>query len=161
MFRTAAIATLVLALAGCASYGGAGLQPGVSTDAQVRESMGKPALEFTNPDGTRQLVYPRGPLGTQTFMADIAGDGRLLGIRQVLNDDVFYRIQPGQTEDDVLRLIGPPGQTMGFPISGNHAWDYRFVDTWGYVAIFSVTFDRQGVVVSKISQRIERDKGFR
>ena len=46
----------------------------------------------------------------------------------------------------------------GISLSGNYAWDYRFVDTWGYTAIFSVTFDRTGIVVSKISQRIERDK---
>jgi outer membrane protein assembly factor BamE (lipoprotein component of BamABCDE complex) len=158
MLRIVASMLLAASLAACVSYSGAGLMPGSATEAQVREGMGKPALEFANPDGTRRLAYPRGPLGTQTYMADIGTDGRLLAIRQVLNDDVFYRIQPGMTRDDVLRTIGPPGDTMGFPLSGNYAWDYRFVDTWGYVAIFSVTFNREGLVVSKISQRIDRDK---
>jgi hypothetical protein len=161
MVRFAAFLVLALALGACASYSGSSLQPGVATEAQVRESMGAPAMEFANPDGSRQLVFPRGPLGTATFMADVGRDGKLIGIRQVLNDDVFYRIQPGQTEEEVLRTIGPPGQTMGFPLSGNYAWDYRFTDTWGYVAIFSVTFNRDRIVVSKISQRIERDKGMR
>jgi hypothetical protein len=158
MIRIAPLLVLALAASACVSYNGAGLVPGTATEAQVRESMGVPAAEFRNGDGTRELSYPRGPLGTQSFMVDLGSDGRLQRIRQVLNDQVFYGIQPGQTEEDVLRLIGPPGDKMAFSMSGNYAWDYRFVDTWGYTAIFSVTFNREGRVVSKISQRIDRDK---
>jgi hypothetical protein len=161
MTRLLAMLVLAAAIAGCAaynSYGGAGLQRGTSTEADVRATMGRPAAEFRNADGTRVLAYPRGPLGTQTFMVDVGADGRLQAIRQVLGDETFYRIQPGLTEEDILRMIGPPGDKMAFSLSGNYAWDYRFVDTWGYTAIFSVTFNRDGVVVSKISQRIERDK---
>ena len=127
----------------------------------MRGTMGVPALEFANGDGSRRLAYPRGPLGTRTFMADVGPDRVLARVSQVHDDDTFYRIQPGLTRDDVLRLIGPPGQTMAFPRSGNYAWDYRYTDTWGYLAIFSVTFDRDGIVVSKITQRIERDRGAR
>jgi hypothetical protein len=145
--------------AGCASYSGAGLRPGEATEAQVVATMGPAAASFEQPDGSRRLAFPRGPLGTQTYMADVGRDGRLLAISQVLSDDTFHRIQPGLTRGDVLRLIGPPGNTMRFA-SGHDAWDYRFVDTWGYTAIFSVTFDRD-VVVSKITQRIERDRGSR
>ena len=53
-----------------------------------------------------------------------------------------------------------PGETMAFPRNNTHAWDYRFVDTWGYRSIFSVTFNAQDIVVSKIAQRIEREKGM-
>jgi hypothetical protein len=147
--------------AGCASYDGRGLRPGVSTEADVRSLMGAPAAEFTESDGSRRLIYPRGPLGTRTYVAQVGPDRALRAIDQVLNDDTFYRIQPGQTREDVLRMIGPPGDTMAFPLSGNYAWDYRYTDTWGYLAVFSVTFDRGGTVVSKITQRIERDKGMR
>ena len=76
----------------------------------------------------------------------------------ILNDDILQGIHPGQSRDDVERLIGPPVRTMHFPRLGHTAWDYRYVDTWGYPAIFSVTFDSQGRVVSKISQRIERER---
>ena len=163
MDRLAALALcLTLAvLAGCASYSGHGLAPGVATEAEVRATMGAPAAEFAREDGGRTLAYPRGPLGTQTYMADLGRDGRLVAIRPVLGDDSFWRIQPGMTRDDVLRMIGPPGQTMAFSLSDTYAWDYRYVDTWGYLAIFSVTFDRRDIVVSKFTQRIERDKGFR
>ena len=147
-----------LALGACASYDGRGLRPGMSTEAEVRGAMGPPAVVFDNPDGSKRMAYPRGPLGTDTFMADIGSDGRVVSVRNVLNDETFYQVQPGMTRDEILRLIGPPGETMAFSRVGRYAWDYRFVDTWGYRAIFSVTFDSSDRVVSKITQRIERER---
>ena len=152
---------LVLAAlaAGCASYDGHSLRPGLSTEAEVRGTMGQPAAEFVAADGSKRLAYPRGPLGTNTYMADVGPDGRVRGVENVLNDDTFHRIQPGLTRDDVLRMIGPPRDTMYFPRLEQDSWEYLFVDTWGYRAIFSVNFDRSGVVVSKFSRRLERDRG--
>ena len=150
---------LVLLLAGCASYEGRGLRPGVSSEAEVRGLMGPPAIELAGDEGGKRLAYPRGPLGTQTFMADIGRDGMLQGVRQVLNDDTFNGIRPGLTRDDILRRIGPPGETMRFSLSGNTAWDYHFVDTWGYLAVFSVTFNPDGIVMSKISRRLQEREG--
>ena len=152
--KTIVLTSLGLLLGACAAYDGALLRAGTSTEADVRHTMGPPALEFANDDGSHELIYPRGPLGTQTFIAHLAKDGVLRGIEPVLTDDRFYQIHPGLTRDDVLRLIGPPGQTMEFPRLRQVAWDYRYVDTWGYVAIFSVTFDENGVVVSKITRRL-------
>ena len=149
-------AFLLALLAGACAHDGAGLRVGASTEADVRSAMGAPALELNDADGSRALVYPRGPLGRQTYMAELGADGRLVGVRQALDDGVFNGIRPGMTREEVLRLIGPPGDTMSFPRLGHVAWDYRYTDTWGYLAIFSVTFDAQGRVVSKISQRIER-----
>ena len=116
--------------------------------------MGVPAVEFAAEDGGKDLVYPRGPLGVQTFIAHVGRNGTLEEIRPVLKDEVFRRIQPGLTQDEVLRMIGPPGDKMHFAMSNTTAWDYRFVDTWGYTAIFSAVFDARGVLVSKFSQRL-------
>jgi Small protein A (tmRNA-binding) len=150
---------LALALGGCA-IDGANLQPGVSTADDAMRSMGRPAMEFSNPDGSRELAYPRGPLGLQTFMVDVGGDGRVLAVRQVLSDDVFNRIRPGMTQDEVLRLIGPPGDYMEFPRMQQVSWEWRYQDTWRYTAIFSVNFDVNRVVVSRFSRRLEHyDKG--
>jgi outer membrane protein assembly factor BamE (lipoprotein component of BamABCDE complex) len=156
------LTTLLLAvtLASCASYDGRGLRPGASTEAQLRQVMGEPAMEFTNPDGSRELAYPRGPLGHQTFMAHVSRDGIVQAIDPVLSDDVFNAIRPGMTQEEVLRLIGPPRETMSFARSATVAWDYKYQDTWGYPAIFSVIFDRNGRVVSKTTQRLERDRFF-
>jgi hypothetical protein len=151
---------LALFLAACASYSGSGLQPGVSSEDEVRRTMGPPALELSNPDGSRQLAYPKGPMGTQTFMVRVGRDGLVQGIEQVLTDDRFYRIVPGITRDDVLRLIGPPSETMDFPRLQQVAWEYRYQDTWGYTAFLSVMIDRQGVVVGRTTRRIDRnDRG--
>lgn len=145
----------VLFAAGCASYSGRGLEPGVSTEAQVRALMGSPAAEYANPGGSRMLAYPHGPLGIETFMAEIGPDGRLVAVRQVLNEESFRGISRGMTRDQVLRHIGPPGETMEFPNLKQVAWDYRFRDVWGYTAIFSVMLDGNGIVVSTFTRRLD------
>jgi hypothetical protein len=149
----------VLVLAGCASYDGRGLRPGASPEAEVRALMGPPALELATPDGGKRLAYPKGPLGTQTFMIDIGRDGIFQDNRQVLSDDVFNGIRPGLTREDILYRIGPPGETMQFDRTATTSWDYRYVDTWGYLAMFSVTFDANGIVVGKFSRRLQERMG--
>jgi outer membrane protein assembly factor BamE (lipoprotein component of BamABCDE complex) len=145
-----------VALAACASYSGYGLQPGSSTADQVQQAMGKPAMEFDNPGGGRDLIFPRGPLGTQTFIAHMDASGRLINIEPVLNEEHFYKIREGMTRDQVLRMIGPPGDTTNFgPRTGNVAYTYRFQDTWGYLSDFSVTFGPDWIVRSKIAIRID------
>jgi len=72
----------------------------------------------------------------------------------VRNDALFASIQPGMTQDEVLRMAGPPDQKMPFPMSHTVAWDWRTYDTWGYYVEQSVTFDAQGRVVSKYTRRI-------
>ena len=156
--KTLASFSLALGLSACAAHDGFTLRPGASNEAEVRGVMGAPALEIAERDGSKRLAYPRGPLGSQTYMADVGRDGVLREVRQVLSDDTFYRIQPGQTRDDVLRMIGPPGETMFFARLNQDSWGYRYKDTWGYLAIFSVNFDSNGVVVSKFTRRIERDR---
>lgn len=156
--KTFTIIAMTLVLAACASYSGYGLRPGASTGDEVRRAMGPPAEEFSNPDGSRDLVYPHGPMGTQTFVVHLDARGVLKGLEQVLDDDHFFHIGPGLTRADVLRLIGPPGSTMEFPLQHQVAWEYRYIDTWGYQCEFSVTFDAKGAVVSKISRRLNQDR---
>jgi outer membrane protein assembly factor BamE (lipoprotein component of BamABCDE complex) len=153
------LSAIAFLAASCAAYDGYTLRPGASSEADVRAVMGRPALEVPEPDGAKRLVYPRGPLGSQTFMAEIGKDGVLREIRPVLKDETFNRIQPGLTRDEILTMLGPPGDTMHFSRSDTTAWDYRFVDTWGYPSIFSVIFDRNWVVASKFTRRIDREKG--
>ncbi|HXF77844.1 MAG TPA: outer membrane protein assembly factor BamE, partial [Usitatibacter sp.] len=81
--------------------------------------------------------------------------------RNVLTDSVFDQMQPGMTEKDVLAAIGPPNRTMDFSLSRTHAWEYRYLDAWGYVSEFSTTFDSGGVMVSKLKRRLERGSDSR
>ncbi len=155
-----AASCIAVSLAGCAAYDGHGLRVGAATEAEVRQLMGEPAMQFVDREGSRELLYPRGPLGVQTFKVRLNRDGVLEAVLPVLNDDTFRQVQPGMTRDEVLRRIGPPGETMEFARSHTVAWDYRYIDTWGYRAIFSVTFDESGRVVSKFTRRIERPGMF-
>lgn len=154
MLQRAVIPALILLVAGCAAQS---LRPGAS-EAEVRQSMGAPAMELSMAEGSRALVYPTGPLGTHTYMAHVDRNGRLQRVEQVLDDSRFHAIQPGMTKEELLRLIGPPSETMRFGNLRQTAWDYRFRDTWGYLAILSVMIDDNGRVASRITQRIERER---
>jgi SmpA/OmlA family protein len=154
--KAARVLFLAIFLSACASYDGFTLKPG-APEAEVRSVMGAPAMEFAQPDGSRDLVYPRGPLGTRTYMATLGADGKLQGVRNVLSDDVFSAIKPGMTQEQVLRLIGPPRDKEHFARTSQTAWDWKYVDTWGYQSIFSVMFaDADGRVVSKFTRRLDK-----
>ena len=70
------------------------------------------------------------------------------------NEALFGDIQSGMTTDEVRGRLGTPDQTMPFPRLGTTAWDYRYQDAWGYLALMSVTFGPDGRVVGKTSQRL-------
>jgi outer membrane protein assembly factor BamE (lipoprotein component of BamABCDE complex) len=70
------------------------------------------------------------------------------------SDKAFTRIELGMTQPEVRRLLGKPDGTMPFSRSSTLAWDYEYQDTWGYFAVFSVTFDSGGRAVGKIAWRI-------
>lgn len=65
----------------------------------------------------------------------------------------YLRVEPGMTREAIASLIGPPARTMRFPLSRTTAWDYDYVDSWGYPSEFSVIFDDAGIVVSKLTAR--------
>jgi hypothetical protein len=71
-----------------------------------------------------------------------------------LNDDSFRGINAGMSAAEVLARIGPPESKMRFERSKTTSWDYRFVDTWSYDAIFSVTLNDRDIVVSKFIERL-------
>ena len=143
-----AIPFLAAACAGPASLTG-------KSESELRASLGSPVAEYANADGSRTLAYPQGYFGTQTYMAEVAPDGAVRSVRQALGEDTFQRISPGMTRDEVLRLIGPPKETMEFPRQRELSFEYRFRDAWGYQAFFYVNFDPRGIVVSKLTRRID------
>ncbi len=54
----------------------------------------------------------------------------------------------------VQALLGKPYQRIRFDNLRATAWDYRYVDTWGYIVELSVMVDDQGKVVNKVSKRV-------
>lgn len=133
----------LLLLAGCANYGGSGLRPGVDGREDIVRVMGAPAMEWTDPDGARQLAYPRGPMGAHTYMAFIGPDGRLLRVENALTMAFFARVRAGMTMEEVLRVLGPPvpSWTAYFKARDELVWEWRYCDDWSELARFNVLFD--------------------
>lgn len=138
---TGLVATLLLAA--CASYNGFGLKPGEARLDEVQALMGAPAMRWQDADGSVQLAYPRGPLGSDTYMVKLGPDGRLQGIANVLDEQSFTRVRAGISKDEVLRLIGPPdySRSVYFKARDELAWEWRFQAINGDPAYFAVLFD--------------------
>ena len=143
-----------LLIAACTSYSGSNLKPGVSTLPEVVASMGEPAMVWKNPDGSQQLAYPRGPAGTQTFMAYVGPDGKLQRIEGVLDLAHFARIQAGMSKDQVLRILGPSGSqwTQFYSRSNQLAWSWLFCNDWNAQEFFDVMFDASTGIVHSTGQ---------
>jgi outer membrane protein assembly factor BamE (lipoprotein component of BamABCDE complex) len=125
----------------------AGLTPGVSTEADVRNQMGRPETERVYPDGAKRLEYPRGPAGVHTFMVDIGSDGRLKAISQVLTAANFAKIHVGMSEDEVRALLGKPTEIAVFPLKPETVWSWHWHE--GGVtgdAYFNAHFGPDGLV---------------
>jgi outer membrane protein assembly factor BamE (lipoprotein component of BamABCDE complex) len=93
----------------------------------------------------------------KTFPAIIAAIVLLAGCAApgaVVTSERLDRVRHGMTRDETLRLLGAPDETMRFAGTRTEAWDYRFMDPWGYFASFSVTFGPDGRVVSMLSNRL-------
>jgi hypothetical protein len=121
-------------------------------------ALGQPIGEYANPDGSRTIAFSPGIYTGLTYMADIDASGTVRAVRQALVEESFQRIVPGMSREEVLRLIGPPLDSVDFTRQRETSWEYRFMDAWGYRAFFYVNFDPAGVVVSKLTRRIENDR---
>jgi outer membrane protein assembly factor BamE (lipoprotein component of BamABCDE complex) len=124
-----------------------GLTPGITTEQQIRDQMGKPETERSFTDGSKRFEYPRGPQGLNTYMVDIGPDGTLQSITQVLTAANFGKIRAGMSEDEVRRLLGKPGEVAVYPLKPETVWSWKWRE--GGVdqeAFFNVHFDVNHVV---------------
>ena len=149
-----------LMLAACAGYSGADLKPGVVTEAEVLQTMGRPAMTWDLPGGGRQLAYPRGPAGFQTYMVFIDAAGRMERNINVMNMDTFAKVQAGMTQAQVLQLLGPsqPEWTAYFKARDELVWEWRYCDSWNSAARFDVLFDATTKIVRSTQTWTEDQK---
>lgn len=94
-------------------------------------------------------------LALAAFTAGCAGAPTFQAQGPQRTDALFARIHPGMTRAEVVRVAGPPDEEMPFPLSHTYGWDYRYYDTWGYAAYYSVTFGADDRVRSTIVRRID------
>lgn len=154
--------SLLLLLGACASYGGRGLKPGIDRLENVISVMGQPAMQWQNADGSKQLAYPRGPMGYHTFMVYLDADGKLQKIENVLEPKHFERIQAGMNQQEVLRILGPsyPAWTVIFERRDELVWEWRYCNAWNESARFDVLFDNSSGIVRSTMGMSESQRGL-
>ena len=155
--RIPALVVALSLLAGCASYDGRGLKPGISTAQEVSQLMGEPAQRWKDPDGSQLWAYPRGPAGYQTYMVRIDRQGVMTSLQGVLDMRHFAKIQAAMTQEEVLRTIGPPQPewTVYFDSRDELVWEWRYCDDWNEASRFDVLFDNTSGKVRSTQSRPE------
>ena len=132
------------------------LKPGVSTDRDIRNRMGRPETEWQDADGTRTWEYPRTPEGMVNYMIVIGPDNVLREVRQVLTEENFARVQAGMHREDVRRLLGKPAHENHFPLRKEHVWDWKTKSESSMDWFFNVHFSEAGLVVRTSSSFVPR-----
>jgi hypothetical protein len=147
-------------LAACVSDG-TSLQPGISDAAAVRAAMGQPAEVLKTVQGGEVWFYPRGRVGRQTFRAELAPDGRLQDVEQVLHEWNFDRVIAGKTtREELRRLLGPPEMEWLAMNGWETIWDYHY--TWaGQPWVVHFGIDQKGVVTGQHRRSEINDPGNR
>lgn len=130
------------------------LKPGKTTAEEVRQIMGRPDLEWREPDGSRVWEYPRTPEGVVNYMLVIGPDNVLREVQQVLTEENFSKIVPGMTQDEVRRLLGRPAHQRSFALKKETVWDWKTKSEISMQWFFNVHFDATGLV-SKTSTSFE------
>lgn len=130
------------ALAGCTSYGPGGISPG-QTEAEVIRSMGTPTERSVLPSQGTRLEFARGPMGRHTYRVDLDSEGRVVGVAQVLTEQNFALVRPGDTAESVRQRLGRPSeQSMAY--GNRQLWSYRYENV--FCQWFVVTIEPDGRV---------------
>jgi outer membrane protein assembly factor BamE (lipoprotein component of BamABCDE complex) len=132
------------------------LKPGVSTDRDVRNRMGRPTMEWKDADGTQTWEYPRTPEGIVNYMIVIGPDNVLREVRQVLTEENFGSVKAGMSKEEIRRLLGQPAHELYFPLKKEHVWDWKTKVEAGMEWFFNVHFDDDGRVVKTSSNFVAK-----
>lgn len=141
IFRALGLAAAALGLAaltGCDPQRISELQPGVSTEADVRDRFGAPENVWDEPGGARTFEYNRQPAGQVNYMIALGPDGKLMEVRQVLTAENFARITPGMELAEVRRRLGKPAKVTPYRLSGETHHDWRFAQPPNTPMVFTV-----------------------
>ena len=120
----AALATALL-VGGCAAYGPSASVVGQPI-AQAERDLGPPTARYPMPDGSTRVEFARGPFGRHTWMLDVDAQGRVVRSEQVLGEARFQSVRDGMSTDELLRLIGRPGETRPGGWAGGEVWNWRY-----------------------------------
>jgi hypothetical protein len=122
------------------------VEPGADQSALLAK-LGPPKETYDLPGGGKRLMWPTQPMGTTTTAADVDASGKVVSVRQVLQESEFYRAEVNKwTREDVLVNFGRPFETAYFSRMKRDVWSYRYVENNINHLIFNFYFDDQGVL---------------
>lgn len=150
IYRAAALAAAafsLLALTACDPQRISELQPGVSTEADVRDRFGAPENVWDEAGGARTLEYNRQPAGQVNYMITLGPDGRMTALRQVLTPENFARVVPGTRMDEVRRLLGKPAKVTPYELKRETHADWRYLEAPNQAKVFTVVYGPDQVVL--------------
>ncbi len=108
---------------------------------------GPPTTIYLLPDGGERLQYSRAPMGTEVTNVDTNAAGRVVSVRQVLDERYFSdTIQVDVwREADVLRTYGRPYEISRVSSFNGVIWSWRYrqINAPRFLHIY---IDPQGVV---------------
>ncbi|AMM24890.1 hypothetical protein [Variovorax sp. PAMC 28711] len=144
-FNRLAAVVLVLALAACAAEP-TRIAPGTSR-ADALQQLGQPTAVYPLPGGGERLQYSRAPAGTEVNDVDLDAGGRVVSVRQVLDERWFAQdIQNGVwREADILRTYGRPLEITEVASFDGGVWTWRY-KVLNAPRLLYIYVDRQGLV---------------
>ena len=145
MKKTLVLSLLAGGLAACSAPGH--YVPGKSTMTEVRAGAGTPTDIRFAANGDELWEYAKGPSGTETYLLRFGRDGQVKAVTQLLTEEQFGKIVPGQTTKDAARdLLGQPSNTAF--MNGGAAWSWH-VRVQGREGQFVVSFGPDGIARDK------------
>ncbi len=148
--RTLLIALLAATslLAACDEQRATKLEEGLSTEADVRQQFGEPVQITERADGSKLLSYPRQPEGWTNYEMEIAADGKLAALRQLLTEANFAKVQPGMAQAAVGKLLGRHARELRYATQpGQVVWRWHVLRGQDK-KVFDVAFNTDGQVLS-------------
>ena len=149
------IPATLFSLQGCDYFAEKKLVPGVHTEADVRNFMGKPERIREEPDGTRRLEYPRSPMGSQTYFVYLDKDGKYKGMEKAMSEGNFRKVGIGMSKDDVRGILGKQTEILPLKLKNVEVWSWRYEGDGNTTMLFNVTFDNVTGKATEITR--ERD----
>ena len=105
-------------------------------------------------DAGSRLQYSRQPAGQSVVMVDLDASGKVSSVREVMQQQEFYKIEPGKwTRADVEREFGPPARVDRVMSWSGDIMNYRWRDNLQDM-LFWVYLDA-GNRVQRIGQGME------
>ena len=131
---------VALLATGCASKYNTPLPPG-ATEEEIVARHGQPDARYEK-TGYTLLEYAAGYWGQYAFFATLDNNGRLVKWEQVLTDEKFDTLKPGQaTRSDLLQTIGHPAEITRIHKYNYEVWTYRYKKALSWDFLMHFMFD--------------------